>query len=154
MVLKGEPTALFDIVQNGETYILDLPVTIKTESGEVTERLTIERKKESFEIPVRGNPLEMVIDAHYDVFRRLSKEERPPVLSGVLEDDKVLIVLPGETEEYADLVALFRQKGFASKEADDVQDEDIKAHSLVVRPRKSGAEKAFRKIEKAGPGSL
>ena len=153
MVLKGEPTVLFDIVQNGETYILDLPVTIKTENGEVTERLTIERKKESFEIPVRGNPLEMVIDARYDVFRRLSKEERPPVLSGVLEDDKVLIVLPGETEEYAGLIALFQQKGFAAKEEDDVQDEDIKTHSLVVFGLESPVlKRLFGKIEKTGPG--
>ena len=153
MVLKGEPTVLFDIVQNGETYSLNLPVTIKTDKGEVTDRLNIERKKESFEIPVQGNPLEMVIDPHYDVLRRLSKEERPPVLSGVLEDDKVLIVLPGETEEYADLVALFQQKGFAAKEEDDVQDEDIKTHSLVVFGLESPVlKRLFGKIEKTGPG--
>jgi aminopeptidase N len=153
MVLKGEPTVLFDIVQNGETYILDIPVTIKTDKGEVTERLNVERKKESFEIPVEGNPVEMIIDGHYDVLRRLSKEERPPVLSGVLEDDKVLIVLPGETEDYADLAAVFQQRGFAAKEEDDVQDEDIKAHSLVVFGLESPVlKRLFGKIEKSGPG--
>jgi aminopeptidase N len=153
MVLKGEPTVLFDIVQNGETYILNLPVMIKTDKGEVTERLNIERKKESFEIPVRGNPLEMAIDAHYDVFRRLSKEERPPVLSGVLTDDEGLIVLPGETETYADLVAVFRQKGFAAKGEDDVQDEDIKTHSLVVFGRESPVlKRLFGNVEKTGSG--
>jgi len=153
MVLKGEPTVLFDIVQNGETYSLNLPVTIKTDKGEVTERLNIERKKETFEIPVQGNPLEMIIDAHYDVLRRLSKEERPPVLSGVLEDGKGLIVLPGEKEEYADLVAVFQKKGFEVKDEDDVQDEDIKTHSLVVFGLESLVlKRLFGKIEKTGPG--
>ncbi|MBM4146108.1 MAG: PDZ domain-containing protein [Nitrospira sp.] len=132
IVLKGTPTVLFDILQNGETYILNLSVEIKTDTAEITEKIKIEKNKESFEIPVQGDPLEMIIDGNYDVMRKLSKDEYPPVISKLLGDNKRLIVVSEEKEKYAGLIDILKQEGFAVKEDYQILDEDIRTHSLLV----------------------
>jgi uncharacterized iron-regulated protein len=132
IMLKGIHTVVFDIVQNGETYIMNLPVKIKTDKAEIHEKIKLEKGRETFEIPVQGEPLEMIIDSTYDIMRKLSKDEYPPVISRLLGDDKKLIIVPEEEKVYTGLIDVFRQQGFESRDEDEIQDEDIKANSLLV----------------------
>ncbi len=131
LVLKGVPTVVFDIVQDGDPYILDLTVNIKTDKAEITEKLKVENGKETFEIPVEGNPLRMIIDGNYDIMRKLSKEEYPPVISRLLGDEKRLVLVSEEDEEkYSELMNAM--KGAVVKDEYDIKDEDIKTNSLLV----------------------
>jgi uncharacterized iron-regulated protein len=133
LFIKGAPAVTFDIVQNGDPYHLDLILKIRTDRELIEKNLRIEKGKESFEIPVQGNPVEMVIDGDYDVMRKISGEENPPVISKLLKDEKKLILVSSEEKDtYSHLVNILTKKGFAVKEESDVNDEDIKEHSLLL----------------------
>jgi aminopeptidase N len=133
IVLKGIPTVSFQVIQKDEPYALDLSLNIKTDKGALNKNIHIDKGKETIEIPSDGNPLEMVIDADYDVMRRMSQEESPPVISGLLGDNKRLIVIPEEKKDtYASFMDLFKGEGFAVKDESDITDEDIKLSSLLV----------------------
>ena len=132
-VLKGVQKVSFDVIQKNEPFRIDLPVVIKTDKGEVAKILNIEKMRETFEVPVPGNPLELIVDGDYDIPRRLSEEEFPPVLSRLLGDEKKLLVVHGnERERCRDLTDSLKGKGYLLKEESDIKDEDIKGNSLLV----------------------
>jgi uncharacterized iron-regulated protein len=133
VVLKGIQTVSFDVIQKGEPFKFDMTLQIRTDEGESTEILNIEKESERFEIPVRGNPVEMVFDGDYDIMRRLSPEEYPPVVSRLFGDEKRVVVIPeGEGDIYGDLMDVLKGKGFALMEESEIRDEDIRKNSLLV----------------------
>ncbi len=132
-VLKGAPSASFELEQAGEPYRLSLPVDILTAKG--TTKTTIESEKENqyFEIATDETPRTLVIDKDYDVMRRLEEDEFPSVISKLLGDEKRLIVY-SEKEKgiYGDLIEALKEDGFAAKEVRDLKDRDIQTSSLLV----------------------
>lgn len=129
----GTNTITFNTIQQGQPYTFRFPVMIHSDKGEINEILNIKKQSETFEIPVQGNPTEMVLDRNYDLMRTLSKEEYPPVISRLLGDEKRLLVIPGkEREKYEDLIAVFKKDGFTLKEEKDLEDEDIMSSSLLI----------------------
>jgi uncharacterized iron-regulated protein len=99
----------------------------------VFQRLYIEKEKEHFDIPVDGSPVEIVADGGYDLIRRLSRDETPPLLSALLGDDGKLLIIPDEeSEKYADFINALKQTGFSAREEGEITDEDIRAHSMLI----------------------
>jgi aminopeptidase N len=132
-IVNGVQTVSFDILQKGEAYRFKLPVTIGTDRGEVFQTLNIEEEKEHFDIPVGGSPIEIVADGGYDLMRKLSRDESPPLLSGLLGDDKKLLIIPDEDiEKYSDFINALKQTGFSAREESEITDEDIKSHSMLI----------------------
>jgi uncharacterized iron-regulated protein len=133
LVLGGVPTVTFNVQQAKKPYRLNLNVKILTENGEISRTLEVEKEREYFEIAVEGEPQELVIDDGYDVMRALSKDESPPVVSGLLGDKNRLIVVPEKDgEKYDSLINLFTSRGFKTIEETAVKDKDIKTSSLLV----------------------
>ena len=132
-VVHGVQTISFEIIQKGEPYRFALPLTIKTDKREVMQTLHIVKEKENFEIPVDGTPLEVVFDRDYDVMRELAREESPPLISVLLGDDKKLLLIPDENpEKYSDFIGALKEAGFAAQEESEINDEDIRSHSLLL----------------------
>ena len=132
-VVHGMQTISFQIIQKGEPYRFALPVTIKTDKREVKQIVNIQKEKESFEIPVEGNPIEVVFDRDYDVMRKLVREESPPQISGLLGDLNKLLVIPDEeSEKYSDFIGTLKKTGFSAQEESAIKDEDIRSHSLLL----------------------
>jgi aminopeptidase N len=132
-VVRGMQTISFEIIQKGEPYRFALPLTIRTKKGEVMKTLHIGKEKENFELPVEGTPLEVVFDRDYDVMRKLVHEESPPLISGLLGDDKKLLIIPDEgREKYSDFINALKKIGFPAQEESEIKDEDIRSHSLLV----------------------
>ncbi len=133
VVSKDVRMVSFAVIQKGKLFTFDLPLVINTDKGEVSEILHIEKEKETFEVPVPGNPLEIIVDRDYDLMRRLSEEEHPPSISQFLGDEKRLIVIPGEErEKYGALIDVLKGTGVASKEESEIKDEDIRKNSLLI----------------------
>ncbi len=133
VVLKGVPTVSFEILQKGKPYKLSLPVRIVTEKGEIKDTLQIEKARQSFEIPVNERALRIAFDEDYDLMRRLTDKEFPPVIARLLGDEEKLIVFPEkEKEKYSALIDVLAKEGFIAKEEREVKDEDIKNSSLLV----------------------
>ncbi len=154
VVLKGVPTVSFEILQKGQPYKLALPVRIVTENREIKDTLQIEKERQDFEITVNEKPLSIVFDEDYDLMRRLTMEEFPPVIARLLGDEKRVVVLPEkEKEKYFELINIFKKDGFIAKEEQEVRDEDIKTSSLLVLNYESPIlKRLFALIEKPGSG--
>jgi len=132
-VLNGVNTISFEILQKADPYTLPLQVRIDADKGEITRVLNIGKEKDAFEIPAEGTPHGIVFDGSYDIFRKLSDDERSPLISGLLGDEKKLLVVPeNEPEKYNDLVNVLKKEGFAEKEESEIKDEDISTNSVLV----------------------
>ncbi len=96
----------------------------------------------------------LVIDENYDIMRRLSDDEFPPVVSRLLGDEKRMIVYSDkEKDTYKDLIEIFRKEGFLPKEAADLKDEDIRTSSLLVLGYQSPVlKRLFGYVKDPGPG--
>lgn len=124
----------FDIIQKGQKYSLDVPVSVKAERGETGQILKVRDTRQSFEISVDGNPERLAIDENYDLFRSLSKDETPPVIAKILSEQEGLLALPveGKDDLYRGAVEFFKGRGYAAKRLKEIKDEDIKTASVVV----------------------
>lgn len=153
-VLKGVPTVSFEILQKGQPYKLSLPFKVVTEKGEIKNTLQIDKERQAFEIHVNGKALRIVFDEDYDLMRRLTEKEFPPVIARLLGDEKRLIVFPEKgKEKYSELIDVFTKEGFIPKEEQEVKDEDIQTCSLLVLGVESPVlRRLFGQVSKLGTG--
>jgi len=154
VVLKGVQTIFFEILQEGQPYKLDLPVRIVAEKGEINDILHIEKESQAFNIAVKERPLRIVFDENYDLMRKLTEEEYPPVIERLQGDRKRIIVFPEEDKEkYSELITVFEKEGFEAKEEKELKDEDIQTHSLLVLGFESPIlKRLFAQVNKPKPG--
>ncbi len=156
LVLKGIPSASFELVQKGEPYNIVLPSNVITKSGGVKRALPLEKEQQSFDITLKGDPSGLILDEDYDVMRTLAPSEFPPVIARLLGDEKRLIVYPEkEKAKYAGLIALFKSAGFAAKEQREVNDKDIQSSSLLILGSESPVlQRLFGAAGERTPGFL
>ncbi len=123
----------FTLRQEGKVFILDLPVTVYSYAGKATHRLHLSREEERFEIISDGLPERVVLDEDYDVGRRLSIDEFPPVIARLLGDQRRIVVLPpSKPDVYQEIVTTFEKKGDKVSEPKSITFEEFKTYSLVV----------------------
>ncbi len=129
---EGDPVVSFEVVQKDEPYNLSTTLTIKSDKEEINTTIEIKNTIERFEIPIKGTPLTMVFDQNYDIIRRLSEKEYPPVISKLLGDEKRLIIVPEkDKEKYTTLVNILKEQGFGIKKETEITENDIKSSSLL-----------------------
>ena len=132
----------FDIKQKAKNFKLLLPVSLKLREGEVRRVFTIDKESTSVEMETGETPVSLILDDDYDVFRRLSEKESPPVISRLLGDEKRLFVIPRDTEGvYKDFSAYLSQEGFTEKKESELSHEDIKNSSLLIPGVETGIVK-------------
>jgi hypothetical protein len=134
LVSKGIPTVSLDIAQKGKPYRLTLRVKILAGSRVVKfASISVDGPKQTFRWAVTEKPTELVVDGDYEVMRRLSPDELPPVISRLLGSKKRIAVSGAEQrEKYESLLQALGQEGFALKEEKDITDKDIRDSSLLV----------------------
>jgi aminopeptidase N len=129
----------FDLVQGEDNYTFDLRAVVKTDKGETSSVLRVKDKKQRFEIIAEGNPLRLVLDENYDVFRKMDPDEAPPVIAKLLSDEKGILVLDehaGRDEQggslYSGVIEFFKDKGYTIKKSAEVTDEDVSGSNMVL----------------------
>ena len=124
----------FDLVQKGDVYTLDIPVSISfLRGGSKADRVTIDAERKHVVLVMDDEPSALVIDQDYDVPRRITAAETPPLLAKLLGDERMVLVLPASAAEiYAGALDAWKQRGAVEKQAGDLKDGDIKAASLLV----------------------
>ncbi len=133
LMLGEKYTVSFRAVQHGPVYKLALPVRITTNKKDITQILTLEKKSQYFEFTVPGKPLQMIIDGDYDIFRKLSDDEYPPVISGLLGDQKRRVVYSESQKDTAkEVIAFLESRGFTPVDEKDIKDSDIASSSLLL----------------------
>jgi len=131
---KGDTFEIsFDVLQEGKFFSVDLPAVISMWGDIKKEKLSLDGEKTSFNVLSDEEPRAMIIDEAYDVARRLTEPETPPVVASLLGDKKPLIALPvANKEAYKTVIAALKEGGAEEKEAANLKDSEIKDSSLVI----------------------
>ncbi len=138
LAYRGAKAAVsFEVTQKGDVLRLSLPVKVTLKEGETREIFEIAKKTNDLEIETEGWPVGLTIDDNYEVFRRLSNDEFPPVLSRLFGDVKKIFVLPkGRPEsmekEYASVAGYLKGEGFTGKNGEEINYDDLKTSSVLI----------------------
>ncbi|MCL4457729.1 MAG: ChaN family lipoprotein [Nitrospirae bacterium] len=124
----------FDIGQRGRVYAIDVPLTIYYSDGfKKKVWVRADKVKTGLTLSLASMPEKIIMDEDYDIARKLSNDEIPPVIARLLGDEKIIIVFPiSNREAYKAVIDSFKERGAVEKESKDIGDSDIKSSSLVV----------------------
>ncbi len=100
-------------IQQDDVFYLDVPVTLVTENGTHTEIFEMNEKEVKYNFSFKEKPYKILIDAQFDLFRKLDPMETPPTFTELYGADKALIVLPLNNQ---DLYKAFATKWIKGKE--------------------------------------
>jgi uncharacterized iron-regulated protein len=95
--------------------------------------LKLTKHVETFKINLDTKPQRVVIDEDYDVPRKLSEPEFPPVISRIMGERRIIFVL--ELDEkiiYQTFIDLFDDKEIEFKTSEEIEFDDLKSSSLIV----------------------
>jgi aminopeptidase N len=82
------------VVQRGDArYRLSVPLRVTTAGGRVHETIALADDRSTATVVLAEPPIEVAIDPDFDVFRRLSVAETPPILRDVTLDPTASVVL-------------------------------------------------------------
>ncbi len=123
----------FELSQMGDVVRLPIKAKVKLKEGETSELFEIGKKTNALEIETDGRPVKLVIDDNYDVFRRLSREELPPVVSRIFGGGRKIVVFSEGQEKGFDAVAAYlKGEGFYPKKDDEIKYDDLKTSSVLI----------------------
>jgi uncharacterized iron-regulated protein len=154
--LDGKFEVEFEVRQKGREYSFDLPVSFYSSLGLIRHRFPVEKENTRVKVLLDHYPRRVVLDEDYDLARTLSDGEFPPVIARVLNEEKVLLVLPPSEEEvYQKAIEHFQKMGARVERAGRVKDDDLKTSSAVILGRENPlAERLYGRVEAEGGFSL
>ncbi len=100
-------------IQKDDVFYIDVPVTLVTENGTHTEIFEMNEKEVKYNFSFKEKPYKILIDAQFDLFRKLDPLETPPTFTELYGANKTLIVLPLNNQ---DLYKAFTTKWVKGKE--------------------------------------
>ncbi|OGA55549.1 MAG: hypothetical protein A3G81_13640 [Betaproteobacteria bacterium RIFCSPLOWO2_12_FULL_65_14] len=101
------------VTQKPPAFSLAVPLTIYFEGGGKESRLLpISAQRSEFRYLLEKKPVRAVFDENYDVFRRLTPDEAPPMIATLLARPRLtLIGTPAEQDKFSDLLEAFEHQG-------------------------------------------
>jgi uncharacterized iron-regulated protein len=144
----------FDAVQKAEKFRIHLPVVLETEDGETVKLFVLEERSD-LEMETGGFPLKLIADRNYDVFRKLSEDEFPPVISRLLGDKSRFFVLPESAgKEYEAVAGYLTSGGFEEKIEGGIGFDDVDKSSFIIFGADSMTAKRLFGTPKKIPGDF
>jgi len=137
----GKFEITINVVRKNSALSLDLPVTVSyLRGGEKKDVVVLDADKKSFTLLVDEEPVTAVIDGEYDLARKLTADEIPPVIARLIGDEAPLIVATevGINNYRSVLIGFSRQEDRQmDKEENEgtgkgLTDAALKASNLVV----------------------
>ncbi len=148
----GAFEASFDLIQGGDIYTIEIPVFVSfVYGGGKAFTVKIDGGKKHVSLLVDEEPSAVVVDRNYDIPRKLTEAETPPILAEILREDKPLLVLPeNDAGIYAGLIEQWKRRGADVRKADSVTNEETEKTAVIAL----GGENPFisRLYGKAGVG--
>src|SRR5208283_2966253 len=107
------------ISQQPVAYSLYVPLSFYYPDGSKTDHLLwVTKKTDTLTISLDRRPVKMIIDENYDLMRKLSTDEFPPVLARLIGDERIIVALPSRNAEtYEEIINTFNEKGAVAKDA-------------------------------------
>ncbi|NIA08244.1 MAG: PDZ domain-containing protein [Nitrospiraceae bacterium] len=124
----------FTIEQGTERpYSLSVPIVVDTNSGRVLRTVQVDTSRKAVDIEIKGHVLGVSLDPGYDLMRKLSPPEFPPVLSRILGSEHRFFVAPAQNPGiYAPIRDLVLSLGFKEIEADRLSDTVLAKGSFII----------------------
>jgi uncharacterized iron-regulated protein len=144
----------FTLKQGEPLYDLDIPVTIYS-GGEARKNFfRLSEAEKGFKVFLSHEPERIVIDEDYDIARSLTKDEKPPVIAGLLGDKDIVVAMPDkESKVYKSITGDFKERGAAIKKAGEIKDSEIAASSVVILGKDSPLiSRLFGKLNSSDAG--
>ncbi len=133
----------FTITQHTEKpYRLRLPLVLTMPGKTLTKEIILDKKvtKAGFQLPAR--PYGITADPDFDLMRRLSAEEYPPVLARVFgAEKKFYSVTEEESSTYEPLIKFLTERGFEEKKPGGHGHGDFKQGAFVILGKARGGMK-------------
>ncbi len=135
----------FELRQKNEPYILVVPVAIYAAGKKETMYFRVSKARNEISLHSRELPDRIVIDEDYDIMRRLSHEEFPPVISRFLGDKDLVLVLPASNKAaYVQAIDSLRKKGVSVKENAEISDASLRDSSFIILGNDNPAKERFK----------
>ncbi|QAR34145.1 PDZ domain-containing protein [Geovibrio thiophilus] len=93
---NGRYITSFNLVRKGGDFVADVPVSVKTITGQKDFILRSDNASKMFELATDTEPLSFAIDPYYDVPRMLYASEIPPVLATYIGASRKVFVTGAE----------------------------------------------------------
>lgn len=130
---NGKYLLSLTISQKGDIYNLSLPVRIIFSTGEEEISITVTDKSTVYEKSFLERPLKIILDPEYDIMRRLSEDEIPPVVSAFTGKKDSFIVVP---DKYSDIIEeitkTFPERKDNINRESDFRFSNVKDHSVLI----------------------
>jgi hypothetical protein len=82
--------------QSDAAYGLDVPMAVQTAAGTTVHVVPMRAKREPFSIAADAEPLALVVDPGFDLFRRLDPRETPSSIGQIFGEPRATAVLPAK----------------------------------------------------------
>lgn len=132
-VEQGKLKLNFTLVQHDEVYRLRIPITLYSDNGKNQRFVEVKNAKEKISLQLDEPVNKVVIDENYALMRQLTPEEIPPVLSGIMGRDKLIVVATArERARYKPLVDALGVKNIAYVTPDKITFTQMKENSFLI----------------------
>ncbi len=125
--------AALDISQKGQVYSLEVPVVVTLRTGSThRESVRLDHEKNPVTLQTVEEPRTITFDPDYDIARRLTVQETPPLIATLFGQDTFMLVSsPSTSGAAAPLTTAFPGR-ITIRDAAGATDKDIKAGSVAV----------------------
>ncbi len=114
----------FDIVSNNKVEYI--PISICSDKECLSTKIDLSSKKQRFELD--KEPVKILIDEYYELFRRLHPLEVPPVISKIIDGNALVVIDRADEEKFSKFKMIF--KNF--KYSDEVKYEELKNNNIFI----------------------
>ena len=142
----------FVITQKKGIYEADLPVVFYSAAGKIRNLFHLTQEKNSLTALLDDIPSRIVVDEDYDIARRLTPGEFPPVIARLIgAEEKMIALPPSGAGMYETVIDTLRKSGAAVRESKDITDADLRSASLIILGAQNPlAEKLYGAIKDEG----
>ncbi len=131
---KGRYVINLSLKQAGDiSYNFELPVRIYTEEGIKDQRIKVETDRIDIKLYTSSKPYRIVIDPDYDLFRIPFKEEIPPLVSALKDDQDARLIYPeAQKELYREVIEFYKKRGIKVVSDREFRFSQLKEHSFII----------------------
>ena len=148
LVENGKFKLSFKLKQKNKELKLKIPVFIETTFGEEKKFIQLSTKEKNITLFLEDEPLKVIVDKNYDVFRKLKKEENIPIIADILgEKDLVIIVDKKNREKYKNLIEFLSiDKNIKITALEKADKKDLKKSLIILDKSNPFVKKYFAGI--------
>ncbi len=133
LIEDGKFRLSFDLNQKEKSLKIDVPVFIETVFGEEKYKVHLRGSRKKVSVFLDNEPLKIILDKNYDIFRKLEKEENVPLIADILGANEITVIVEQkQISKYEKLLNFFADKKINILSPEKVQHKDLKKALILL----------------------